>query len=143
MENASKALLMAGGILLALLIIGALVIFFTNLADYNNSTDASVKQSQIAEFNNQFEPYNKDDLTLMELKSVYNKIINNNSNYPEYNISSNITEVYPDINKEFGEIPERHKIEYVFSCTNVSYSKEGRINSMKFKVKSAPSADTD
>ena len=79
MENASKALLMAGGILIALLIIGSLVLLFANLQDYQNKTDISSKQSQIAEFNNQFEPYNKKDLTLMELKSIYNKIISNNT----------------------------------------------------------------
>ena len=59
MENASKALLIAGGILLALLIIGSLVLLFSNLQDYQNKTNISVRQSQIAEFNNQFEPYNK------------------------------------------------------------------------------------
>ena len=31
MENASKALIMAGGVLIALMIIGALVLMFSNL----------------------------------------------------------------------------------------------------------------
>lgn len=79
MENASKALLMAGGILIALLILGALIMMFTNLQSYQNSNDARTKNTQIAEFNNQFEPYNKEGLTLMELKSVYNKIESNNA----------------------------------------------------------------
>ena len=81
MENASKALLMAGGILIALLILGALIMMFTSLQDYQNTNDAQTKNSQIAQFNNQFEPYNKDNLTLMELKSVYNKIESNNTQH--------------------------------------------------------------
>lgn len=81
MENASKALLMAGGILIALLILGALIMMFTSLQDYQNSNDARTKNTQIAEFNNQFEPYNKEGLTLMELKSVYNKIVSNNNQH--------------------------------------------------------------
>ena len=68
MENATRALVMAGGILIALMILGALLLMFNNLSSYQNSNDANTKSSQIAEFNNQFEPYNKKDLTLMELK---------------------------------------------------------------------------
>ena len=65
MENATKALVMAGGILITILIIGALYLMFSNLAEYQNSKDDLNKASQIAEFNNQFEPYNKvnDKLT--------------------------------------------------------------------------------
>ena len=65
MENASKALLMAGGILIALLILGALIMMFTSLQDYQNTNDAQTKNSQIAQFNNQFEPYNKDGKTII------------------------------------------------------------------------------
>ncbi len=90
MENASKALLMAGGILIALLILGALVLLMTNLQTYQNANNDMTKNSQIAEFNNQFEPYNKNNLTLMELKSVYNKIESNNAQHPEYTIDHNI-----------------------------------------------------
>lgn len=68
MENASKALIMAGGILIALLIIGSLVLMFTSLQDYRNSEEQSTKDTQVANFNDQFEPYKKEDLTLMELK---------------------------------------------------------------------------
>lgn len=92
MENASKALLMAGGILIALLILGALIMMFTSLQDYQNTNDARTKNTQIAQFNNQFEPYNKEGLTLMELKSVYNKIESNNKQHPEYEIEHNINE---------------------------------------------------
>lgn len=90
MENTSKALLMAGGILIALLILGALVLLMTNLQTYQNANNDMTKNSQIAEFNNQFEPYNKNNLTLMELKSVYNKIESNNAQHPEYTIDHNI-----------------------------------------------------
>ena len=111
MENATRALTMAGGILIALMILGALFLMFNNLSSYQNSNDASTKNSQIAEFNNQFEPYNKDNLTLMELKSVWNKIQSNNSKNPEYFIETNINSIY----------------------ANIDYDSEGRINKMEFK----------
>ena len=57
MENASKALLMAGGVLIALLIISALILMFNQIGDYEKAQDASKKDSQLAEFNKDFERY--------------------------------------------------------------------------------------
>ena len=133
MENATRALTMAGGILIALMILGALFLMFNNLSSYQNSNDASTKNSQIAEFNNQFEPYNKDNLTLMELKSVWNKIQSNNSKNPEYFIETNIDSIYANIDKDFTSLPEEDKQKRVFGCTNIDYNSEGRINKMEFK----------
>lgn len=135
MENATRALTMAGGILIALMILGALLLMFNNLSSYQNKNDSSMKDSQIAEFNNQFEPYNKNNLTLMELKSVWNKIQSNNSKNPEYFIETNIKEeVYPTIDNNFSSLPEEDKQKSVFSCIKIEYdSKEGRINKMYFK----------
>ena len=133
MENASKALLMAGGILIALMIIGSIVLLFANLQDYQNKNDISIKQSQIAKYNNQFELFNKKDLTLMELKSVYNKIESNNKKYPEYTITTNIESIYPNITLNFSQIEEEEKINRVFKCTNIKYNNlDGRISEMNF-----------
>ena len=139
MENASKALLMAGGVLIALLIIGSLVMMFANLQDYQNSQDISAKQSQIAKFNNQFEPYNRNNVSLNELKSLYNKIISNNKKYPEYEIETNIEEIYRNIatddftnNKIVSEDDKQTKI---FKCTGIKYEGiDGRISAIYFEV---------
>lgn len=74
MENASKALLIAGSVLIALMILGALMLMFGNLTNYQRTQDEANVTKEIAEFNNQFMPYEKNELTLMELKTVYNKI---------------------------------------------------------------------
>lgn len=134
MENASKALLMAGGILIALMVIGALVLLGNNLSNYKSNEDISVHQAQIAEFNNQFEPYNKKDLTLMELKSVYNKIKSNNALKPEYEIETNIEEVYENISGDFKTLPEEDKQTKVFACTEIQRNGvDGRISKMEFE----------
>lgn len=140
MENASKALVMAGGILISLMVIGALVLMFSNLSNYQNKNDASTKSSQIAEFNNQYSPYDKDNLNLMELKSLYNKIESNNVKNPDKQIISNIeemcTKIGIDIKAEFKNIDDEHKQNRVFKCTTVEYDNTGRINMMTFeKVK--------
>ena len=136
MENATKALLMAGGILLALLVVGALLMLFNNLSIHQDQNDASKKIAQIAEFNNQFEPYNKDDLTLMDLKSIYNKIESNNSLNIDQKISHNIKDIYPEIVNDFKSLGSADKQNRVFKCTDVKYDSKGIIKEMNFqKVK--------
>jgi len=57
MENASKALLMAGGILIALLVIGALLLMFNQLGSYQDTKSNAEKVTQIADFNRDFAKY--------------------------------------------------------------------------------------
>ncbi len=134
MENASKALVMAGSMLIALMILGALILLFSNLSNYQNKNDSSKKTSQIAEFNDEYNPYIKDNLTLMELKSVYNKILSNNEKNPDYKIKTNILEIYPEIGGDFKSIDKEYKKKKSFKCIEVEYNNsEGRISEINFK----------
>lgn len=133
MENAAKALTIAGGIFIALMILGALILMFNNLSSYQNQNDATTKQTQITDFNNEFTPYDKTDLTLMELKSIYNKIVSHNKRNPDELISTNIETIYSEIEIDFKQLNEEHKQTAVFSCTKVGYASNGKINCMEFK----------
>lgn len=148
MENATRALVMAGGILIGILILGALMLMFNSIGAYQTNKNDSDKLTEITQFNNQFEPYNKDGLTLMELKSVYNKILNNNKT-SKYIIESNLLEneanakniinsddddgeIYSDFMNNFNNISEKQKINRRFKCIIVEYDSSGRINRMNF-----------
>lgn len=143
MENATRALTMAGGILIALMILGALFLMFNNLSSYQNQNDTSTKSTQIAEFNNQFEPYNKkDNLTLMELHSVYNKVNSNNTKNPEYKIemiyefNSNHEDgnLKENFKSNFTAIEEAEKMNSTFSCINIeNKGVDGRISKIVFQ----------
>lgn len=78
MENASKALLIAGGVLIALLIIGALILMFSNLTAYQQSNSRNVESDQIAEFNKQYETYNRNDVRGSDIYSLVNKVVSYN-----------------------------------------------------------------
>lgn len=78
MENASKALIMAGSILIALLIIGALLLMFNNLSSYQNVGEQDTKEAQVIEFNNQFETYNRKNVRGSELYSLLNRVVDYN-----------------------------------------------------------------
>ncbi len=83
MENASKALIIAGSVLLSLLVIAALVFIFNGIGDITNAKDEAKQIEQITAFNKQFESYNKGLLRGAEVYSVINKIRDNNKMYAE------------------------------------------------------------
>lgn len=78
MENASRALLMAGGIFIALMIIGALLLMFNQIGDYEKAQSTGEKVSQVADFNKEFIKYTYDDIKGYELISLINKAIDFN-----------------------------------------------------------------
>lgn len=90
MENASKALTMAGGILLAIMIIGALILMFNQISDYQKSKVDSQKNSQTAQFNQDFLKYfDEKSINGTDIISLVNKVIDFNEkvgsgNYVDY-----------------------------------------------------------
>lgn len=78
MENASKALIMAGGILIALMIIGALLLMFNSISSYQDTNTQTNREAQIVDFNNQYETYNRNDVRGSDLYSLLNNVINYN-----------------------------------------------------------------
>ena len=80
MENASKALLMAGTILISLMVISALVFAYRDLTSVKRQETENQKVEEIAEFNKSFESYEKD-LNGTQMFSLANKIADYNTKY--------------------------------------------------------------
>lgn len=78
MENASKALIMAGSVLIALLIIGALLLMFNNLSSYQETDTQTTREAQIIEFNNQYETYNRNNVRGSDLYSLFSRVVDYN-----------------------------------------------------------------
>lgn len=78
MENASKALIMAGSVLIALMIIGALLLMANNLTNYQNTGIQTAREAQVIEFNNQYETYNRKDVRGSDLYSLLNRVVDYN-----------------------------------------------------------------
>lgn len=100
MENASKALMMAGGILIALLVIGALLLMINRVGIYSRSQDDDKKYTQLSDFNRDFERYCDDKgINGTDIISLINKVNNYNSkaneggviNSVDYSIKMSIT----------------------------------------------------
>ena len=91
MENISKALLIAGGILFAILILTLLVIFHGQISSYYAEQHNAKMVEQITEFNNKFENYNGQTIRGSELISVMNRVVDYNRIYADIQGTERVT----------------------------------------------------
>lgn len=85
MENATKALLIAAGILLTVMLISLLVIGYNQISSYYRQNEEILTAEQLNKFNKQFQNYNRGDIRGNELISLMNKVI-------DYNVSQSYQE---------------------------------------------------
>lgn len=78
MENATKALVMAGGVLISIIIISMLLLVANSLTNYQELSTQQEETNALAAFNNQYMPYNRDDVRGNELLTLANKVIDYN-----------------------------------------------------------------
>lgn len=79
MENATKALLMAGGVLISIIIASLLMLMFNNLANFQKTQNEQKAESEIVAFNQPFEGYHRNGVRGNELISLINRV--NDYNY--------------------------------------------------------------
>lgn len=125
MENASRALLMAGGILIALLILTAGVVLYNSLN--NNSKEHSNNQAtiQAQHRNAKFEQFRgRDDITIQEIVTIYDYIQEYKNKVP-YTITlkvdgfvwGNLT-----ISNKFDKFKTATENAEKYKCTEIEYS---------------------
>ena len=96
MENASKALIMAGGVLISLLVIGLLVFFYNSLSSLQGTKQTVAEEQTVVEWNKQYTVYERDvygsELLSLANKTVdYNKREADNKGYTKLEIHITIT----------------------------------------------------
>ena len=79
MENASKALLIAAGMLFALLIISLLVVLYNQVSSYYAGQNKLTEIEQLEKFNAKFENYHDKQIRGSELVSILNMIVDYNN----------------------------------------------------------------
>lgn len=87
MENASKALLMAAGVILGVMLLSSMIYMFRQGAKVTKSYDERQISRQLELYNSNFEYYNKSNNTIMDIISLANLAfdVNMNSNYDKLN----------------------------------------------------------
>lgn len=85
MENASKALLMAAGVLIGVLVLSLAVYLFITFGASAREIRARIDDSQISKFNSNFTIYSgREDITIYDIISLANLAQENNEYYKNY-----------------------------------------------------------
>ena len=124
MENASKALLIAGGVLITLIIITMFIMMFNNISNIQKEQEEQTKLEQIVDFNAEFEAYNKKVMYGTDVITLINKVVENNKKHDDYKITVTLDGVVVNSSSHLiGTDAERT----IFTCTETEYNTLGRI----------------
>lgn len=102
MENASKALLMAGGILITMVVVSLGLYIMQNMAESSSHFYQAMEFAEITKFNKKFTKYEGIDLTMQDVISILNLARDNNE---KYNLSvNNSVNDYIDVDGGIGSL---------------------------------------
>ena len=133
MENASKALIIAGAILLAILIIGLGIFIYRQEA--NTVSDTGMDQLAIQQFNAQFTQYDSKTVSGGSARALYDTVVNNNNTDTEKRfVSLNLVAKTADGTKNI--------VLADTDASKVDGSKSDIKASAKYKVKIEPDTKT-
>lgn len=124
MENASKALLIAGGVLLAIMVVSLLILTFTKISDYQSSAQTLQKDSQLAQFNEQFVQYAQKDTKGTDLITLLNRVIDYNQKTigaGDINYDNKIT-----VKVILNGFQQKHHTSHIFTSNTLSYTVQSK-----------------
>lgn len=121
MENASKALLMAGGVLIGILILALMVTLFASAKSLSNGYETTKQSETIQQFNVNFTKYVGKDLTIHQVVTICNFALENGFS------KASIQGI-----KDKDDIKNNNK-KYILIING--YSEEGYISSISFTEK--------
>ena len=151
MENASKALIIAGGMLIAMLIVGLLVWGFGRIIESQQEQSNQESIQEVTDFNKRFEAYNKTTVRGYQMISLANLVYDTNYRYTEEDGYKPVTIIvdglssqdatnedlvtYIQNNYDGMNSNEKNALKQLyFECTDISYdSQNSRVLSMHFK----------
>ena len=148
MENAVKALLMAAGVLIGVLVLSLGATLYSSKSSYTDEVHENLEQNALDKFNAQFTGYVRDDLTIQDIVTVANIAYENNIKYDVDVLNENSYYVQVILKDDAGERAIENVIKEqaselletnlgnTFECTNkdTQFSTvTGRIMSIKFE----------
>lgn len=146
MENASKALIMASGVLIGILIISLAVYLFADFGSTSAQINAQNSQKQITEFNSKFTSYeeykDKDGnwkITIYDIITLASYAKENNEYYKDVedeqiNVKIDNKNCTNLKNQELiNKYPSTNGILKKFMCSGIEYNERGKVKSIVFK----------
>ena len=81
MENAVKALLIAAGVLIGVMVLSLGVALFSSLSEFSVNTQKQIEENAIQKFNEQFTRYLDTNLTIHDIVTAANTAYESNTKY--------------------------------------------------------------
>lgn len=141
MENASKALVMAGGVLIGIMIMSLAVYLFIDFGSTSAEINTQNAQKQLTQFNAQFTSYEgKKGLTVYDIITVAGYANENNLYYKDSLDENKITvslkgsDIQDKLNKKYEWISKYTNSDGTlanFEC-EISYNENGRVKNVNF-----------
>ena len=141
MENASKALLMAGGILIGILILSLMTTLFVSSKQLSTSYDNTKNEEAIQRFNVNFTKYLGHDLTIHQVITIYNFAIQNGFEETDIlrpvSFSFSSSQINTDLNKSNEKLSDLsgsyYNVEKIYELIIEEYNQEtGCVSKIKF-----------
>lgn len=139
MENASKALLIAGTVLIAILMVSIAVYLFSLYSNQSKEYHATISEIELQKFNSNFDVYvGRSDITAQEIVTVVN-LSKEYSNQIQIYLENSIIEfTASNTQEDFIKNNEDKQ----FKCTlntselnpNPTYDASGKITKLKFII---------
>lgn len=152
MENASKALLMAAGVLIGVLILSLAVFLFVDFGANSKGIYSEIEKNQLTQYNAQYTIYSgRSNITIYEIVSVINLAKQNNQDYEGYSnfedtfkvsvyigstdYTTKDSNVIQTLLKDNNSVDENGELIKTFSCksdNNIEYHANGRVKVIRF-----------
>lgn len=136
MENASKALLMAAGVLVGILILALMITMFLSSRDLSSGYEKAKSSEALQQFNVNFTKYIGQELNINQVVTICNFALENGINKSD--ITGNIG--YKNENNILEELEKKSKYKqyglyYYYVIQILNYGEDGKVSKIKIDYK--------
>lgn len=128
MENASKALTMAAGILVGVLILALMVTLFASSNEISTEYEQTKQSEAIQQFNTNFTKYLGQDLTIHQVVTMQNFASKSNNKVCDVvvtNMGRTIESDIREVNQKYEDYTGQNvKLEIIYRITSIKYNEE-------------------
>lgn len=130
MENASKALLIAGGVLITMIVASFGVYLYGVYHEHSENMLAAMSEKEISEFNAKFTSYQGKDLTANDVVSIMNLVRDNNLRKidDEYRITIKTSGCSINVDGSESKVYEEECIKFLTSYEDMKF----KLNAVKY-----------
>lgn len=133
MENATKALLIAGTVLIAIIMVSVAVYLYSLYSDQAEQYSETITATELQKFNSKFDVYvGRENITAQEIVSVVN-LAKEYDNQIQIYLQSTRLQFTSSTPEDFIKTNQKELFSCTWSTSNPTYDSNGKIIKLTFK----------